>query len=627
MLTVDFFIYLFLGFYLENVVPLEFGTAKPFYFLFTKKYWVGDSESSLGRNKVYPASGREMIGNRENFEDESNYSDKIKTGECLSIKNLNKKFEDGKVAVNNLSINMYKNEIFALLGHNGAGKSTLISILSGLYPATEGEAFYQNENLFYNMDGFRKKVGICPQHNVLFEQLSVKEHLELFSIFKGVEYEDLDNDVNKILEQMDIENLKDSEAGTLSGGQKRKLSIAIALVGGSEVVFLDEPSSGMDITSRRKLWDVLKRCITDRIIVLTTHYMEEAAVLGNRVGIISEGELQCSGTPLFLINRFGKYFNLSFQINEQTDLAKLKNFIKENFDQSSFDEYTEEINFQVLRSQDLNLKEFFVQLDQKISELGVKSYSVSLPTLEDVFLTVANNEHEKQKKEVQNDNVISLREQENSPNDIAYTYNALTSAEVSAVTKFLLDLKYSFRKRLLQMLRDGKVFLFEILCPIILVIIGLGVSGVDFLTASPSIIMNVSGFVNQTIMVNKVPLVANTNGIATNNSFLSQYDTVNYSYNLMDWTASNGNVTDAIVRYNKYLQSLNSTTQHGNFLITKINKDIQQYEFILFANLYSTDAPAMYINEMLNKILIYATDMPNLKIIVSFITFNVLLLL
>jgi len=177
------------------------------------------------------------------------------------------------------------------------------------------------------------------------------------------------------------------------------------------------------------------------------------------------------------------------------------------------------------------------------------------------------------------------------------------------------------------MLRDGKVFLFEILCPIILVIIGLGVSGVDFLTASPSIIMNVSGFVNQTIMVNKVPLVANTNGIATNNSFLSQYDTVNYSYNLMDWTASNGNVTDAIVRYNKYLQSLNSTTQHGNFLITKINKDIQQYEFILFANLYSTDAPAMYINEMLNKILIYATDMPNLKIIVSFITFNVLLLL
>ena len=336
-----------------------------------------------------------MNETNEDFQNEANYQEKIQSGDCLRVKNLVKTFDDGKVAVNNLSVNMYKNEIFALLGHNGAGKSTLISILSGLYPASEGAALFQNQNLFDNMDNFRKKIGICPQHNVLFEQLTVKEHLELFSIFKGGNYSDLPFEINKIMEQMDILELKDREAGTLSGGQKRKLSIAIALVGGSEVVFLDEPSSGMDITSRRKLWDVLTRCKNDRIIVLTTHYMEEAAVLGSRVGIISEGKLMCSGTPLYLINRFGEYFNLTFATTAQTDLEKIKTFINSKFDKINFEVYTEEITFQVYKSKTLNLKNFFIELDGKIEEFGVKNYSASMPTLEDVFLTVANNEHEK----------------------------------------------------------------------------------------------------------------------------------------------------------------------------------------------------------------------------------------
>jgi len=339
--------------------------------------------------------GIEILSKKDVFQDEHNYEEKIKSGECLRIIDLKKEFDDGKIAVNGLTLNMYKNEIFALLGHNGAGKSTLISILAGLFPPTSGAATYQNKNVFSNMEEFRTKIGICPQHDVLFNQLTVREHLDMFCIFKGIPSEKVEGEVNKILEEMDINDIAELEAGTLSGGQKRKLSISIALVGGSEVVFLDEPSSGMDITSRRQLWDILKRCSNNRIIILTTHYMEEAAVLGNRVGIISDGELKCSGTSLFLIEKFGKYFNLNFNLNQDTDITKVIEFVQSRFSNVIYTKYSEEINFQIVRTPELRMKGFFIELDQNMHNLNVKNYSASLPSLEDVFLTVANDEHNK----------------------------------------------------------------------------------------------------------------------------------------------------------------------------------------------------------------------------------------
>ena len=160
-----------------------------------------------------------------------------------------------------------------------------------------------------NMDTFRTKLGICPQHDVLFEDLTIKEHLEMFSIFKGVPSDFIEQEVTKSINDFQLNEIKDITIKDLSAGQKRQLSIAIALIGGSKVIFLDEPSSGMDITSRRNLWEILKRQLDQKIIILTTHYMEEASVLGNRIGIINEGRMKCIGTPLFLIERFGKFMS------------------------------------------------------------------------------------------------------------------------------------------------------------------------------------------------------------------------------------------------------------------------------------------------------------------------------
>ena len=252
--------------------------------------------------------------------------------------------------MDHVNLKFYKDEIFALLGHNGAGKTTLISMLTGLYEATEGSAFYDGSDILdsNNMDEFRTKLGICPQHDVLFGQLTIREHLEMFCIFKGYSSDDIDSEINKTLHDFELDNIQNVTAENLSAGQRRKLSIAISLIGGSKVIFLDEPSSGMDITSRRNLWDILKRQTEQKIIILTTHYMEEASVLGKRIGIINAGKMKCIGTPLFLIERFGKYMNLNITKEEgERNDDKIIDFIKKRAENVEYEILSEEILFRI----------------------------------------------------------------------------------------------------------------------------------------------------------------------------------------------------------------------------------------------------------------------------------------
>ena len=160
-----------------------------------------------------------------NFEGEALYKDRTKKDDALRIKNIKKTFEDGKTAVNNVNLNFYKDEIFALLGHNGAGKTTLISMLTGLYEATEGNAYYDGYDILIgnNMDNFRTKLGICPQHDILFEDLTIKEHLEMFSIFKGMPNDLIKEEVNKSINDFQLNDIKDIVIKDLSAGQKRQI--------------------------------------------------------------------------------------------------------------------------------------------------------------------------------------------------------------------------------------------------------------------------------------------------------------------------------------------------------------------------------------------------------------------
>ena len=552
MQFIDFFLYLFLGYYLQNVLPHEFGIRKPVNFICTKNFWcksnntknkqkISDELENENKNKHKEDSKKEdrdsadkklneitkEQSNPENFESEAIYNDRTNNDDILKIRNIVKTFSDGKTAVNNVSLNFYKDEIFALLGHNGAGKTTLISMLTGLYEATAGSAYYDGYNILSsnNMDTFRTTLGICPQHDVLFDDLTIREHLEMFCIFKGYTSEDLEGEINKTIHDFELDEIQNIIAKNLSAGQRRKLSIAIALIGGSKVIFLDEPSSGMDITSRRNLWDILKRQSEGKIIILTTHYMEEASVLGKRIGIINEGKMKCIGTPLFLIERFGKFMSLNISKDAEANNESIVNFIKSRAPNLEYEILSEEIIFRIPKENystnngtnpkqedtlclsdnessapknpDNNihnsiLSKFFEDLDQNLQTLKIKSYSASMPTLEDVFLNVAtdelkNNNLEKEEKK-ENDKILfetDFRENYSSP---------------KGKSKFINDFKACLNRRFLMTIRDVKGFLMEILCPILLCLIGLLVSKVDFQRPSGKQYLNMQSIGDQIIL-------------------------------------------------------------------------------------------------------------------------------
>ena len=454
-----------------------------------------------------------------NFQDEKLYKDKTKPNDILRIKNIVKIFDDGKKAVDKVNLNLYKDEIFALLGHNGAGKTTLISMITGLYEATEGEVFYDGYNILEskNMDKFRCKLGICPQHDVLFDDLTIKEHLEMFCVFKGYTSNKIKENVNKIINDFELNDIKNIIAKNLSAGQRRKLSIAISLIGGSEIIFLDEPSSGMDITSRRNLWEILKRQSENKIIILTTHYMEEASVLGNRIGIINSGKMKCIGTPLFLIERFGKYLNLNITKEENADNNKIIEFIKNLVQNIKYEILSEEIIFRISKSNfsekinksltlsennseknNINISIFFEELDKNLQNLKIKSYSFSMPTLEDVFLNVASENNKS------NDSLSIPIENEDK---ILFQKNIKNTK----ICKIFTDFNACFKRRFLLTIRDVKGFIMEILCPILLCIIGLIVSKIDINKISEPQKMSMSYLGKQKILYGGLPEIINLN--------------------------------------------------------------------------------------------------------------------
>jgi ABC-type multidrug transport system ATPase subunit len=185
----------------------------------------------------------------------ANLSQQVQAGTCVDIQDLYKEFDTPqghkKVAVDGLNLTMYSGQITALLGHNGAGKTTTIAMLTGLIPPDTGTAVIEGYSIAEDMDEIRRNLGVCPQHDILFPDLTVEEHLTLFASFKGVKGSMVKEEVEKMIQSVGLTEKRHVYSKQLSGGQKRKLSVGIAFIGGSRIVFLDEPTSGMDPYSRR----------------------------------------------------------------------------------------------------------------------------------------------------------------------------------------------------------------------------------------------------------------------------------------------------------------------------------------------------------------------------------------
>ena len=648
MFVVDFFLFLFLGFYLNNVLPHDFGIRKPFYFICTSDFWCSNKkkknndkkiiekklDENLEENKkenieennnyfVYGSKDdlieeempEKLYGDSPNFESEEIYKNRTKIDDTLKIRNIVKMFGDGKVAVNGVNLNFYKDEIFALLGHNGAGKTTLISMLTGMYEATQGTALYEGVNILdsMNMELFREKLGICPQHDILFEDLNIREHLEMFSIFKGVESTEVEQEVNKTLHDFQLEDIQYMLAKNLSAGQRRKLSISISLIGGSKVIFLDEPSSGMDITSRRNLWEILKRQTDGKIIILTTHYMEEASVLGKRIGIINAGKMKCIGSPLFLIEKYGRFMSLNVTKEEDCDSDKIIEFMNNNAENIEYEALSEEIMFRIpIKNENSNkktnfdLKSFFTKFDDNIKNLKIKSYSVSMPTLEDVFLNVAAED---------NTNIKSEEELKQQQENDKILYNSNLREDYTKNSKFINDFKISMKRRYLITIRDLKGFLMEILCPIILTLFGLLLSKIEIGYKSGPVEVSFEELGKQNILYSTYDTSINLNdyfleGIqstkiegfntySTKKEAIKEYINKIYEIEKDTEDSSQKEVDMANDDYTAYF---------GSLFMLKADDTAKKYEFVIILNARVRQGLPIYSYYFLKKIIEKACD-------------------
>ena len=210
----------------------------------------------------------------------------------ITIDNVCKNYKSNK-ALDNVSLSIKQGELFGLLGVNGAGKTTLIKILCGLTRKTSGTITINNFNLDKEIDKIKEIIDISPQETSVANNLTVKENLEFFA---NIYNNNDDNTINEIVDIFNLNEVLNQRAKTLSGGYKRRLSIAIALISKPKILFLDEPTLGLDVFARRELWNIIKKLQKNITIILTSHYLEEIENLCDRVAILSNGKLLKTGT-------------------------------------------------------------------------------------------------------------------------------------------------------------------------------------------------------------------------------------------------------------------------------------------------------------------------------------------
>nr|AMP82925.1 ABC transporter A family member 1 [Catalpa bungei] len=421
MMLLDTFLYGAIGLYLDKVLHKENGVHFNWGSLLFKKFWRKKNTSEqFSSSSLVKSIGCDFEENARLLEGDA-YKAAVEAisfemkqqeldGRCIQIRNLHKVYTSKKAkccAVNNLQLTLYENQILALLGHNGAGKSTTMSMLVGLVHPTSGDALVFGKNILTDMDEIRQSLGVCPQYDILFPELTVKEHLEIFADIKGVDKDCLENVVIEMAEEVGLADKFHTFVSALSGGMRRKLSLGIALIGNSKVIILDEPTSGMDPYSMRLTWQLIKRIKKGRIILLTTHSMDEADALGDRIAIMANGSLKCCGSSFFLKQQYGVGYTLTLVKSTPTASAAADIVYSHIPSATCVSEVGNEISFKLPLASSSSFESMFREIESCMQRsnpsfgtpdhgenifLGIESYGISVTTLEEVFLRVAGGD-------------------------------------------------------------------------------------------------------------------------------------------------------------------------------------------------------------------------------------------
>uniref|UniRef100_K7FQI5 ABC transporter domain-containing protein n=1 Tax=Pelodiscus sinensis TaxID=13735 RepID=K7FQI5_PELSI len=389
LLAFDALLYLTLAIYFDKVLPDKYGTRHSRLFFLKPSYWFKERQKGV-RSDILDHEEHSDQGVSDHIEQ---VPPEFRGKEAISINNIKKTYgeKDKTVkALKGLFLNVYEGQITALLGHSGAGKSTLLNILSGLCPPSEGSAIIYKYKVseMEDLKEIRKIIGVCPQFNVQFEVLTVKENLRIFAKIKGILPKEVEQEVQKVLTMLKITDVQDCQASSLSGGQKRKLTLGIAILGDPQVLLLDEPTAGLDPSSRYHVWSLLKEHKANRVTLFCTQLMDEADILADRKAFISHGRLKCVGSSLFLKRKWGIGYHLSLHINDSCDTVKVTSLVKQYIPSAKLSGQSQEELIYMLPFENVDMfPELFCDLDASACP-GILSYGISMTTLTDVFLTL-----------------------------------------------------------------------------------------------------------------------------------------------------------------------------------------------------------------------------------------------
>jgi ATP-binding cassette subfamily A (ABC1) protein 3 len=407
MLIVDTVLYVLLALYLDAVFPSEWGTRKhPCFCILDPIAWC---KRRRGQNKgAPPEDGRDPNGV---YESESASTNPVRVETLGMIKRF-QRGDETFTAVDRLQLRLRENEVSVLLAHNGAGKTTAINLLTGMLDIDEGDAIVYGKSVTNDNSAVRQMIGFCPQHNILWPELTCAQHLRYYGALKGVPSDELEGSVDDMLKSVDLLDKKQYLSDKLSGGQKRKLSVAIAFIGGSKLVILDEPTAGMDVAARRHTWDLIKRMSPGRCVLLTTHYMDEADLLGHRISIMDKGRLRCEGSSMFLKSKYSVGYTVTLSVEHGTPVGPIESLFKRHIRESERQATGgEEMAFRVPmldESHGERFPELLADIETQREVLGIRSFGIAVTTLEDVFLHIVETsalseaaQKEKEKEQLQ----------------------------------------------------------------------------------------------------------------------------------------------------------------------------------------------------------------------------------